>query len=78
MGGLVGIVEQVLVLGLLFLTDLFLLGGILNRLDVLGVQHIDSTVGTHHRNLGGWPGVHEVSPQVLAAHDYVGSAVAFP
>ena len=29
LGGLVGIVEQILVLGLLFLTDLFLLGGIL-------------------------------------------------
>ena len=72
---LVGVAEEVFVLLLLFRGDAFLLGGVFDRLDLLGIEHVHGTVGTHHGNLRRRPGIVEVSPQLLAAHHDVCTAV---
>ena len=50
-------------------------GGILRRLELLLVQHVDRAFGPHHRDLGRRPRIVEVGAQVLARHHAIRAAV---
>ena len=74
LGGLVRVGEELVVFLLLLFEDGLRVLRI--GLDVLGVENVHGTVGTHHGDVGGRPGVVDVAAELLAAHHDVGTAVA--
>src|SRR5215469_13069862 len=49
---------------------------ILSLLDLVFEDNVNSAVYSHHRDLGGWPGVIDIAAHMLAAHHIVGAAVS--
>ena len=55
--------------------ELGTLFGVLDFGNLLAIEHLDSTAGTHHGDLGGRPSVVDVVAQLLAAHHEVRATV---